>query len=67
MSVEFHEEETLIAPRPVQQKKLSLFNRIVIKLGLAKDEAGAQRVLLIVALAIFALALAVFANLLWFL
>lgn len=64
MSVEFHEEETLVAPRP-QQKKLSLFNRIVMKLGFAKDEAGAQRVLLVISLLCFGAALLVFINLLW--
>jgi hypothetical protein len=61
------EEETPFMARPKPAKKLSLFTRIVMKLGLAKDEAGAQRVLLIAALVIFAFAAAVFINLIWFL
>lgn len=64
--VQFEEEAPLIT-RPKPARKASLLTRIVLKAKLAKDEAGAQRVLLILALVIFGLAGAVFLNLIWFL
>lgn len=47
MSVQFNEED-MVTTRPKPQK-LSLFTRVVYKLKLADNEAGAQRVMLIIA------------------
>lgn len=61
MNVEFDEEPAIITRPKVQ--KASLFTRLAIKLKLAKDEAGAQRVMLITALVCLGAALLLFINL----
>ena len=47
MNVEFEEEEALTMGRP-KSKKNSPITRMFIRVGVAKDEGGAQRVLLII-------------------
>lgn len=54
--VEFH-EPAYGSPAPATRKESAL-SRLVMKLGLASDEKGAQRVLLVVALAAIAAAVA---------
>ena len=60
-SVEFHEEaDFIVRPRP---RKASFFTRVIYKLKLAKDEAGAQRVMLVITGICFTLAALLFLNL----
>ncbi len=55
MSVEFNEQQSNF--RPFDQKPVSGISKIVISLGLAKDQAGANKVQLVVALICFSLAI----------
>lgn len=48
MDVQFHEEETALK-RPAPVKRASYFTQLVYKLKLAKTEAEAQRIMLILA------------------
>ena len=51
-------DDTEVAPRSiVRTKKESIFVRMVVSLGLAKDAAGAQVVLVVVAVAFFVFAI----------
>lgn len=61
MDVQFHEEEVAFA-RPVPVKKPSLLTRLIYKLKLAKTEAEAQRLMLIVSLVCLAAAALVVLN-----
>lgn len=60
MAVEFNEPEFPVAKPKIKAR--SSFSDLVIKMGLAKDEKGAQDILLIAAVLIFLLAGIVF----WF-
>jgi hypothetical protein len=44
--MQFNEPE--YTPHSSRVRRISLFSRLVIKAGLAKDEAGAQKVLLLI-------------------
>jgi hypothetical protein len=61
MDVQFHEDEVAFA-RPAAVKKASLLTRFIFKLKLAKTEAEAQRVMLVVALLCLGAALLVVLN-----
>lgn len=54
MSVEFNEQQTNMRPF---EKPVGGISRIVMSLGLAKNQAGANKVQLIIALICFSLAI----------
>ena len=55
--VEFNEEQNLGGGDPFEKREMSPFVRLVMNIGLAKNEKQANTVLLIVAVLFFALAL----------
>lgn len=63
MSVEFHEEDPMVMRQQKPPHRVSPFTRLVYALKLAKDEAGAQRIMLIVSLCFLAAAILLFLNL----
>lgn len=58
--VTFNEPEYTNTGSASRAKQASFFTRITIAAGLAKDEAGAQKVMLVAAIIIALLAVAVF-------
>jgi hypothetical protein len=55
-SVTFDEDDSIVPESPKRRVKKSLFNKIVINMGLAKDEKQAQLVLLGIAVLFLAIA-----------
>lgn len=62
MDVQFNEEDQVLVHQKAPER-VSSFTKLVYKLKLAHDEAGAQRVMLIVALCFLGAAAFLFLNL----